>query len=68
MIITEGNPDVDKVGIISLIRIDGTNKTEIYNNTLYSDKVFPTPSGDKIVVLTSFKSDAKTDLYATGIR
>ena len=68
LILVEGDIAGTSKGSIYLIRIDGTNKTEIYNNTLYSDKVFPTPSGDKIVVLTSFKSDAKTDLYATGIR
>ena len=68
LIITEGNPDVDKVGIISLIRIDGTNKTEIYNNTLFSDTVYSTRDGDKVIISTSFKSGNQTDLYTIGIR
>lgn len=55
-------------GIISLIRIDGTNKTEVYNNTLYSGEVFSAPGGDKLIVLTSFKSGEQTDLYTIGIR
>lgn len=68
LILTEGNIETDKRGTIYIIRIDGTNKTEIYNNTLYSDQVFSTPSGDKLVVLTSFKSSGQTDLYTIGIR
>ncbi len=68
LIITEGNPGVDAVGIISLIRIDGTNKTEIYNNTLFSDTVYSTRDGDKVIISTSFKSGKQTDLYTIGIR
>lgn len=60
--------DEKKQGVISLIRIDGTNKTEVYSNTLYSDKVFSTPNGDKLIILTSFKSDSPTNLYTVGIR
>lgn len=68
LILTEGNVDADKRGTIYIIRIDGTNKTEIYNNTLYSNKVFVAPGGDKLVVSTSFKSSDRTDLYTIGIR
>lgn len=68
LILTEGDIERAKRGVIYIIRIDGTNKTEIYNNTLYSDQVFSTPNGDKLVVLTSFKSSAQTDLYTVGIR
>lgn len=68
LILTEGNVDQDKNGKISLIRIDGTNKTEVYNNTLWSDKVFSAPNGDKLIILTTFKSGELTDLYTLGIR
>lgn len=68
LILVEGNIEQDKRGIISLIRIDGTNKVEIYNNTLMFPKAFSVPSGDKILVLTSFKSGEQTDLYTVGIR
>ena len=54
-------------GRISLVRIDGSNKTEIYNNSLYSDAVYSSPSGDKLIILTSFKSASQTDLYTLGI-
>jgi len=53
---------------ISMIRIDGTNKTEIYANTLFSDKVFSSPDGSKIIILTRFKSGDITDLYTLGIK
>ncbi|MFH1294985.1 MAG: PEGA domain-containing protein [bacterium] len=68
LILTEGNIAADKRGSIFMIRIDGTNKTEIYNSAVYSDHVFSTPGGDKIVVLTSFKSTGQTDLYTIGLR
>ena len=68
LILVEGNIEQDKRGVISLIRIDGTNKVEIYNNTLMFNSVFAVPSGDKIIVLTSFKSGEQTDLYTVGIR
>jgi len=68
LILTEGNPEMDKHGTIYIIRIDGTNKTEIYNNTLYSSKAFVAPGGDKLVVLTSFKSADQTNLYTIGLR
>ncbi|GIW69770.1 MAG: hypothetical protein KatS3mg101_0517 [Patescibacteria group bacterium] len=68
LILVEGNVEQDKRGIISLIRIDGTNKVEIYNNTLMYPKAFAVPSGDKILILTSFKSGEQTDIYTVGIR
>ncbi|MFC1700192.1 PEGA domain-containing protein [Patescibacteria group bacterium] len=68
LILVEGNVSYDKKGTISLIRIDGTNKTEIYNNTLHSDIVFSTPGGDKAIISTSFKSSGQTDLYTVSIR
>jgi len=68
LILTEGNILETKMGTISLIRIDGTNKVEIYGQSLHSPKVFSVPSGDKLIILTSFKSDEKTDLYTVGIR
>lgn len=68
LIMVEGNVEANKNGTISLIRIDGTNKTEIYNNTLHSDTVFSTPGGDKVIISTSFKSSGQTDLYTVSIR
>lgn len=68
LVMVEGNIKADKRGSISLIRIDGSNKTEIYNNTLFEDVVFPAPSGDKIIIVTSYKSNQQEDLYAVGIR
>ncbi len=68
LIVTQGYTETDKKGVISLIRIDGTNMTELYNNTLYSDQVYSAPSGDKIIMLTSFKSGEQTDLYTISIR
>ncbi len=67
LIMTEGYSDTSSKGVISLIRIDGTNKTEIYSNTLYSRNVYSTKDGDKIIILTSFKSGNQTDLYTIGI-
>jgi hypothetical protein len=63
-----GDVEKEKKGTIYLTRIDGTNKVELYNNTLYSDVAYSTPNGDKIVILAGFKSDGQPDLYAIGIR
>ncbi|MBN1463758.1 MAG: hypothetical protein JW922_08820, partial [Paludibacteraceae bacterium] len=68
LILTEGNIDQDKRGTVYLIRIDGTNKVEIYGETLYSPRVYSAPGGDKIIILTSFKTNEQTDLYTVGIR
>lgn len=68
LIMTELDEENFNRGTISLIRIDGTNKTEVYNNTLLSENVYTTPGGDKLVILTSFTSGNQTDLYTVGIR
>ena len=68
LILLEGNVPKDSAGKISFIRIDGTNRTEIYNNKLSSDKVYSTSGGDKVVILTSFKSDGEPNLYTVSIR
>lgn len=68
LILVEGDIEEESKGTISLIRIDGSNKTEIYNNTLYSDIAFSAPGGDKIIIVTSFKSSGQTDLYTVSIR
>ncbi len=68
LILVSGDVEKEKKGTIYLVRIDGTNKVELYNNTLYSDIAYSTPSGDKIVILAGFKSDGQPDLYAIGIR
>lgn len=68
LVMTELDPENTTRGTISLIRIDGTNKTEVYNNTLYSNNVVSSPNGDKLIILTSFKSGDQTDLYTVSIR
>lgn len=68
LILSENYSEEEDRGTISLIRIDGTNKIEVYNNTLYSDAVYSAPGGDKLIIVTSFKSGEQTDLYTIGIR
>lgn len=68
LILTEGDVTTNTQGVISLIRIDGTNKTEVYKGTMFSDSVFSAPGGDKLIFLTSFRSDKQTNLYTIGIR
>jgi len=60
--------ETDNRGQVSLIRIDGTNKTEIYNNKIYSDNIFSSPNGDKIILLTSFRTTDQIDLYTVSVR
>jgi len=53
---------------IEIIRVDGSNRTEIFTGNLLSNLVFPTPSGDKVIVLSSFKQSAPGDLYTISLR
>ena len=62
------NSDSDRLYTISIVRIDGTNKTTIYTGELSTNQAYPTPSGDKIIVLTSLKDNSQTNLYAISIR
>jgi len=55
-------------GTVSLIEIDGTNETQVYSGNLASDAVFPTPGGDKLIILTSFVEGAAPNLYAISLR
>ncbi len=55
-------------GSIHLIRIDGTNKTQIYSGALSLTDVFPTPDGSKIIILTSFNQNAEPNLSAIVLR
>jgi len=68
LVLVEGDIEQEKKGTVSLIRIDGSNKSEIYNNTLYFNEAFSSPGGDKVIILTSFKSGEQTDLYTVSIR
>lgn len=55
-------------GSIHLIRIDGTNDTQVYSGALSSVDVFPTPDGTKIIILTSFNENSSPNLYAIILR
>lgn len=68
LVLVEGAPEKEGTGTVSLIEIDGSNKTEVYGGVLASSTVFPNPWGDKIIVLASFKQNTLPDLYAIGLR
>lgn len=68
LILVEGDVEKNGEGTISLIEIDGGNKTEVYSGKLASNQVFPTPGGDKLLFLASFKLHADPDLYAVSLR
>lgn len=55
-------------GIISLIEVDGGKKTQVYSGNLASGEVFPTPAGDKLIILTKFIEGASPNLYAISLR
>ncbi len=55
-------------GTISLIEIDGINKTQVYSGALAANAVFSTPGGDKLIILTSFVEGAAPNLYAISLR
>ncbi|MCG2686342.1 PEGA domain-containing protein [Candidatus Parcubacteria bacterium] len=59
---------VEGSGTVSLIEIDGGNRTEVFTGTLASRNVFPTPAGDKLIILTTFNPNEEPNLYAVGLR
>lgn len=61
LILTEGM-------VINLIEIDGKNKTQVYAGTLFDSFVAPTPSGDRLIILTSFKEEGEPNLYTLSLQ
>lgn len=57
-----------KQGTISLVEIDGENQTEVLSAGLSDSRVFPTPDGANLIILTSFKKNGAPNLYAIGLR
>ncbi|NCT55240.1 PEGA domain-containing protein [bacterium] len=53
---------------VSFVRIDGSNFVEVFNGSIIGDKAYPTPGGDRIVILSKFKSDTPENLYTISIR
>jgi hypothetical protein len=53
---------------VEIVRVDGSNRTEIFTGSLAKKDAFPTPSGDKIIILASFKQSVPPDLYTVSIR
>lgn len=67
LIIVE-TPNDNEFSRISLVRIDGTNLTQVYNGKLALKKAFPTPNGDRILILTALKDGSPNNIYGIGIR
>ena len=53
---------------ISIISIDGSNKTKIYSGNPLAGDIYPTPDGSKLIILTSFNPEASGDLYSIRVR
>jgi len=59
---------VQDQGTISLIELDGGNRTEILSLKLDDPRIFPTPDGSSLIILTSFKKNGVPNLYAIGLK
>lgn len=53
---------------VSLIGLEGENKTKIYTGTLSSTLVFPNTAGTEIIIHTSFNESVEPNLYAIKLR
>lgn len=52
-------------GSISILELDGENKTSLYNGRIINQHVFSHPDGNKILIHTNFTSDqAQSNLYS----
>lgn len=54
-------------GRISLLGIDGSNKTTVYSGDFDYEQVFARPDGGGVIILTRFNNEAPTNLYLIGI-
>jgi len=68
LILVTPGVDGSATGTIELIEIDGGNRTEVYSGNMADTVVYPTPSGDKLIFLASFKQNTRPDLYAVVVR
>lgn len=55
-------------GQISIVEIDGTNKTTAYEGGYDGNLVFPWPDGSQLVILASFNKSTGLNLYSIGLR
>lgn len=53
---------------VRLISTEGTNQFEIFSGSVIDQKAYPTPGGDRVVILSKFKSDTPENLYTVSIR
>lgn len=53
---------------VKIVNIDGNNLFEVFSGSVIGAKAFPSPYGDRIIILSSFKSDGNSNLYAVSIR
>lgn len=67
LILASHNED-SNVGTVEIIDIDGANRREVYSGSLYSPNVFSNPSGDRLIILASFKNNVLPDLYTISLR
>ncbi len=53
---------------VELVSLDGLNKFNIFSADMLESKAYPTPFGDKIIVLYKFKPENPANLYTVSIR
>ncbi len=68
LIIVTQDPSGNGYSNINLVRIDGSNNTNIYSGYLSDYTAYPSPAGDMIIVLTSLKESAPSNIYGIAIR
>jgi len=68
LITVEKSKESENQYTISLLRIDGSNKTPIYTGALTTPRAFTTPGGNQIIVRTSLKENSPDNLYGITIR
>lgn len=56
-------------GTVSVVEIEGSNKTEVFTGTVVGEEVVATPNGSKLVVLTNFNpASQENNLYTISLR
>lgn len=53
---------------VKIVNIDGSNLFEVFSGEVIGAKAYPSPYGDRVIILSKFKTDGNANLYGVSIR
>ena len=53
---------------IKIMEYDGGNQVTLYSGPFAEHFVYPSPNGDRLIIITSFSPDSPLNLYAVELK